>query len=103
MVRGTEHGASEGMVPEGGLVDQVLGQHRRLVVRPGDLLDHHAALAVELVGVDSRTPDEVGEQVDGLRSGLRAGGDVEGHQVVALHILERLVAYGCELPHVLAA
>ena len=63
-------------------VDQVLGQHRRLVVRARDLLDHDAALAVELGGVDLRAPDEVGQQVDRLGGHLGAAGDVERDQVV---------------------
>ena len=61
---GAEHGAAERVVAEGGAVDQVLGDHRRLVVGAGDLLDHDAALAVELLGVELRAADEVGQQVD---------------------------------------
>ena len=79
---GPQHRAAERVVAEGGLVDQVLGQHRGLVVRARDLLDHDAALAVELVGVDLRAPDEVGQQVDRLGDHLGAAGDVEGDQVV---------------------
>ena len=71
------------MLAEGGPVDQVLGDHRGLVVGAVDLLDDHAALAVELLGVQARAPDEVAEQVDRLRGGLRADRDVEGDQVVA--------------------
>ena len=56
---GAEHGAPERVLAEGGPVDQVLGDHRRLVVGAVDLLDHHAALAVELLGVEPRAPDEV--------------------------------------------
>ena len=70
------------MVAERGAVDQVLGDHRRLVVRAGDLLDHDAALAVELLGVDLRAPDEVGQQVDRLGGDLGAAGDVERDEVV---------------------
>ena len=70
------------MVAEGGPVDQVLGQHRRLVLGARDLLDHDAALAVELLGVDLRAPDEVGQQVDRLGRHLGPAGDVEGDEVV---------------------
>ena len=56
---GAEHGAPERVLAEGGPVDQVLGDHRRLVEGAVDLLDHDAALAVELLGVDLRAADEV--------------------------------------------
>ena len=79
---GPEHGPAERMVAERRAVDQVLGHHRRLVVRAGDLLDHHPALAVELLGVDLRPADEVGQQVDRVARHLGAAGDVEGHEVV---------------------
>ena len=79
---GPEHGAPERMVAERRAVDQVLGDHRRLVVGAGDLLDHDAALAVELLGVDLRAADEVGQQVDRLAGHLGAAGDVEGDEVV---------------------
>ena len=62
-----EHGAPERVLAEGRAVDQVLGDHRRLVVGAVDLLDHDAALTVELLRVDARAPDEVGEQVDRRR------------------------------------
>ena len=71
------------MVAERGAVDQVLGDRRGLVVGAVDLLDHHAALAVELLGVDARAPDEVGQQVDRRGRALGAHGDVEGDEVVA--------------------
>ena len=48
-----------------------------------DLLDDDAALAVELLGVELRAPDEVGQQVDRLQRRLGPGGDVEGDEVVA--------------------
>ena len=48
-----------GWSPNAALVDQVLGDGRRLVVGARDLLDHDAALAVELLGVEPRPPDEV--------------------------------------------
>ena len=67
MLGGTEHRAAERVVAERGLVDEVLGEGRRLVVGAGDLLDHDAALAVELLGVDPRPADEVGQQVDRLQ------------------------------------
>ena len=51
-------------------------------LRAGDLLDHDAALAVELLGVDLRAPDEVGQQVDRLAGHLGAAGDVERDEVV---------------------
>ena len=56
---------------------------RGLVVGAVDLLDHDAALAVELLGVEPRAPDEVGQQVDRRRRRLGADGDVEGDEVVA--------------------
>ena len=60
------------MVAERGLVDQVLGDDRRLVVRARDLLDHDAALAVELLLVELRAADEVRQQVDRLADHLGA-------------------------------
>jgi hypothetical protein len=77
-----QHGAPERVVAERRAVDQVLGHHRRLVVCPRDLLDDDAALAVELLGVDLGTADEVGQQVDRVARHLGAAGDVEGHEVV---------------------
>ena len=82
VVRGAEHRPPQRVVAEGGAVDQVLGQHRGLVVGARDLLDHHAALAVELAGVDVRPAHEVGQQVGGLERPLGARGDVEGDDVV---------------------
>jgi hypothetical protein len=70
------------VVAERCAVDQVLGHHRRLVVRAGDLLDHDAALAIELLGVDPRAPHEVRQQVDRLAGHLGPAGDVERHEVV---------------------
>ncbi len=61
---GAEHRASERVIAEGGAVDQVLGDHRGLVEGAVDLLDDDAALAVELLGVDTGPSDEVAEQVD---------------------------------------
>ena len=83
MLGGPEHRAAQRVVAERGLVDQVLGHHRGLVVGAGDFLHHHAALAVELGGVDTRPADEVGEQIGRLQGALRARGDVERHQIVA--------------------
>src|SRR5258708_2656691 len=60
---GTEHRAPEGMVAEGRPVDEVLRDRRRLVLVALDLLDHDAALAVELVGVQVRAPGEVRQEV----------------------------------------
>ena len=98
MLHGAEHGAPERVLAERGLVDQVLGDGRRLVVGARDLLDHDAALAVELLGVELRAADEVGQQVDRLERDLGAAGDVEGDEVVArvgvelrAHPLGRLV------------
>ena len=73
----------ERVVAERRAVDELLGDGRRLVLVALDLLDDDAALAVELVGVDLRAADEVGQQVDGLHRGLGAHGDVEGDEVVA--------------------
>ena len=79
---GPQHGAAERVVAERRAVDQVLGHDRRLVVRAGDLLDDHPALAVELLLVDLRAADEVRQQVDRLADHLGAAGDVEGDEVV---------------------
>ena len=76
-------GPPERMLAEHRLVDQMLGHHRRLIVGARDLLHDHAALAVELVGVDSRAADEVGQQIGRLRALRGARGDVEGDQIVA--------------------
>ena len=62
----SEHRAAQRVIAERRLVDQVLGHHRRLVVGARDLLHDHAALAIELVAIDPRAADEVGEQVGGL-------------------------------------
>ena len=70
---GAEHGAPERVVAERRAVDQLLGDDRRLVLVALDLLDHDAALAVELLGVDLRAPDEVGQQVDRLADRPRRG------------------------------
>jgi hypothetical protein len=80
---GTEHRASQWVLAEGRLVDQVLRDRRRLVVGAVDLLDNHAPLTVELLRVDPRAPDEIAQQVDRLRRGLGADGQVKGDQVVA--------------------
>ena len=82
MVRGPEHGPAEGMLAEGRAVDQVLGQHRRLVLRACDLLDDDAALTVELLGVDLRATHEVRQQIERLGGDLGAEGDVERDQIV---------------------
>ncbi len=78
-----EHRPSQRMLTERGLVDQVFGHHGRLVVGPGDLLHHHAALAVQLVGVDPGPAHEVGQQVGGLQRPFGPGRDVKRDQVVA--------------------
>ena len=78
-----EHRSPEGVLPEDGLVDQVLGHHRRLVVGPRDLLNDDAALAVELIAVDPRAGHEVGQQVGRLERPLGSRGDVKRDEVVA--------------------
>ena len=81
---GPSTGRPERVVAERRAVDQVLGDDRRLVLGARDLLDDDAALAVELLGVDLRAPDEVGQQVDRLAAPTSARhGDVEGDEVVA--------------------
>ena len=72
VVLGAEDQPPERVIAERGAVDQVLGDHRRLVAGALDLLDDDAALAVELVGVDQRAADEVGQQVDRLGRDLGA-------------------------------
>jgi hypothetical protein len=72
----------EGMVPVGGAAKQGAGHGRRLVVVASDLLDHHAALALELVRVDAGSPDVVGEQVGRLHDHLGPAVHVKGHHVV---------------------
>ena len=79
---GAQDGAPQRVVAERGAVDQVLGDDRRLVVRAGDLLDHDAALAVELLLVELGAADEVRQQVDRVPDDLGAAGDVERDQVV---------------------
>ena len=66
MLGGAQHGTAERVVAEHRLVDQVLGHRRRLVVGARDLLDDDAPLAVELLGVDPRPGDEVGQQIGRL-------------------------------------
>ena len=70
---GAQHGAPERMVAERRAVDQVLRDDRRLVVRARDLLDHDAALAVQLLLVDLGAADEVRQQVDRLARPPRRG------------------------------
>jgi hypothetical protein len=79
---GAQHGTAERVIAVGGLVQQLVGHRGGLVVVAVDLLDDHAALAVELVGVDARAGHEVREQVHRGHQRLRARGDVEGDQVV---------------------
>ena len=78
-----EDGATQWMIAEHGLIDQVLGNGRGLVVVARDLLNDHAALLVELHRVQPGTPDEVSQQISGLEAPGRACGDVEGDEVVA--------------------
>ena len=80
---GPEDRAAERVLAERGQVDELLGDGRRLVLVALDLLDHDAALAVELVRVEVRASDEVGEQVDRGERALGAHGDVERDQIVA--------------------
>ncbi len=98
MLLGAQHGAAERVVAERGAVDQMLGHGGRLVLGARDLLDDDAALAVELLGVELRAADEVGEQVERRRGLGGPHGDVEGDEVVrrvgvqhAAHPLGRLV------------
>ena len=79
---GPEHRAPERVLAERRAVDELLGDRRRLVLVALDLLDDDAALLVELVGVEVRAPDEVGQQVGGLGGRLGAHGDVERDEVV---------------------
>ena len=79
---GPSTGRPERMLAERGAVDQLLGDRGRLVLVALDLLDDDAALLVELVGVEVRAPDEVGQQVGGLGRRLGAHGDVEGDEVM---------------------
>ena len=83
MLGRTEHRAPERVVAEHGLVDQVLGHHRRLIVGAGDLLYDNATFAIHLLLVDPRAGDEVGQQVRRLHCLGGAGGDVERDQIVA--------------------
>ena len=78
-----EHRPAERVLAERGLVDQVLGDRRGLIVGARDLLDDDAALTVELGRVDPRPPDEVGQQIGRLGRALGADGDVERDEVVA--------------------
>ena len=83
MLGGAKHGTPERVVAEHRAVDQMLGHHRRLVVGAGDLLNDDPALSLELLGIDARPRDEVGEQVGGLQQPLGAGRDVKRDEVVA--------------------
>ena len=80
---GAQHRPAERMVTEHGLVDEVLGDRRRLVVVARDLLHDDAPLAVELLAVEVRSGHEVGEQVGRFGAALGPRGDVEGDEVVA--------------------
>ncbi len=71
------------MIAEGRLVDQMLGEDGRLIVGASDLLHDHAALPVELLGIDPRPVHEIGQQVDRFGCLLGARGDVEGDEVMA--------------------
>ncbi len=77
-----QHCAPQWVLAEGSPIDQILSDHRRLVIRAVDLLDHHAALAVELLSVQARASHEVAQQVDRLWRTLRAHRDVERHHVM---------------------
>ena len=83
MLDGPQHRTPQRVVAERGFVDQVLCDHRRLIVGPRDLLDHHAALPVQLPRVDSGPSNEVGQQVGGRHRLFGAGGDVKRDQIVA--------------------
>ena len=83
MLGGPEHRPSQRVRSEHGLVNQVLGDHRRLVVRPGDLLHDDTPFAVKFVLIDAWACDEVGQQVGRLKAAGGARGDVEGDEIVA--------------------
>ncbi len=70
MLLGAEHRAPERVIAERRAVDQHRGDDGRLVVGARDLLDHHAALAIERLAVQARAPRDIGQQVD------RAGRDL---------------------------
>ena len=80
---GAEHGAPERVVAERGPVDQVLGDDRRLVVGARDLLDHDAALAVELLlrRSSGRPTKSVSRSIASPTTSARHG-DVERDEVV---------------------
>ena len=82
VLRRAEHRPAERVLAVGRLVEQPVRHVGRLVVGARDLLYHHAALTIELVGVDARSADEVRQQVDRGHGGLRAARDVERNHVV---------------------
>ena len=70
------------MVSEGRLAEQIINQHRRLVVRAGDLLDHDATLLFELLGVEPWPCSEVGQEVRRLDQSIGPRDDPEDHVVL---------------------
>jgi hypothetical protein len=64
-------------------VDEVLGDRRRLIVGARDLLHDDAALAIQLIAVDPRPADEVGQEIRRFGAALRTDGDVERDEIVA--------------------
>ncbi len=83
MLLGAEDRATERMVAEHRAVDEDVRQVCGLVVGAGDLLNHDAALLLQLVGVEPRPADEVGEEVDRLDDPVGPDDDEEGDDVVA--------------------
>ena len=83
MLGGTQDRAAERVVAEHRPIDQMLGDHRRLIFGARDLLHDDPALTVELVGIDPGSRDEVGQQVGRLEQPLGPGGDVERDEIVA--------------------
>src|ERR1700744_5949977 len=66
MLGRAEHRTSERMVTEYRLVDQMLGQGRRLIVVAADLLYDDTTLLVEFRRVKGRPADEIRQQVSRL-------------------------------------
>ena len=83
MLLGAEDRAAEWMVAEHRAVDEDVRQVRGLVVGAGDLLNHDAALLLQLVGLEARPADEVGQEVDRLDDPVGPDDDEEGDDVVA--------------------
>ncbi len=76
--RGTENRPSERMVAVCRGVDQYVGQCRRLIVGPRDLLDHDTTLDLQVLGPEARTAHEVGQEICRVEGALAANADVKG-------------------------